>query len=123
MKFAPSSRPDRDHLREDVGAVGGGDRQGDLGAGVLVDEAQERRDEVADGEAQEGPAEDHARGIGRDLGEKRVRQFQLFKTSYLDRFPLDLAHFWTSDHLSGRTQSMDAFLSDIASRTPTLKRR
>ena len=32
-----------------------------------------------------------------------------FGGSYLDRFPLDLAHFWTSDHLSGRTQSVDAF--------------
>ena len=46
-----------------------------------------------------------------------------FGGSYLDRFRLDLAHFWTSDHLSGRTQSVDAFLSGVASRTPTLKRR
>ena len=32
-----------------------------------------------------------------------------FKTSYLGRFPLDLADFWTSDHLSGRTQSVLCF--------------
>ena len=47
---------------------------------------------------------------------------QLCKPSYLGRCPLVLAHFLTSDHLSGRTQSVDAFLLDIASRTPTLKR-
>ena len=45
------------------------------------------------------------------------------KSGNLGRFPLVLAHFWTSDHLSVRTQRVDAFLSEIASRTPTLRRR
>ena len=33
-----------------------------------------------------------------------------FKGSYLGRFPLDSADFWTSDHLSERPRSVDAFL-------------
>ena len=33
-----------------------------------------------------------------------------FKGSYLGRFPLVLADFWTSDHLSERSRSTDAFL-------------
>ena len=32
-----------------------------------------------------------------------------FKASYLGRFPLVLADFWTSDHLSERPRSVDAF--------------
>jgi hypothetical protein len=32
-----------------------------------------------------------------------------FKGSYLGRFPLVLADFWTSDHLSERSQRVDAF--------------
>ena len=60
----------------------------------------------------------------RDLGGKRARRVANFlKRSYLGRFPLVLAQFWTSDHPSGRTQGVDAFPSGIASRTSTLKRR
>ena len=33
-----------------------------------------------------------------------------FKASYLGRFPLVLADFWTSDHLLERSRSVDAFL-------------
>ena len=48
---------------------------------------------------------------GRETGEK----LPTLPGSYLDRFRLDLAHVWTSDHLSGRIQSVDAFLSGVAS--------
>ena len=45
-----------------------------------------------------------------------------FKGSYLGRFPLDSADFWTSDHLSERPRSVDAFLGTRARGTLTLKR-
>jgi len=37
-----------------------------------------------------------------------------FKGSYLGRFPLVSANFWTSDHLSERSRSVDAFFSERA---------
>jgi hypothetical protein len=46
-----------------------------------------------------------------------------FKGSYLGRFPLDSADFWTSDHLSERPRSVDAFCGTRARGTLTLKRR
>jgi len=46
-----------------------------------------------------------------------------FKGSYLGRFPLVSADFWTSDHLSGRSRSVDAFVGTRARGTLTLKRR
>ena len=46
-----------------------------------------------------------------------------FKGSYLGRFPLVLADFWTSDHLSERPRSVDAFSGTRARGTLTLKRR
>ena len=46
-----------------------------------------------------------------------------FKGSYLGRFPLVLADFWTSDHLSERPRSVDAFPGTRARGTLTLKRR
>ena len=46
-----------------------------------------------------------------------------FKGSYLGRFPLVSADFWTSDHLSGRSRSADAFPGTRARGTLTLKRR
>ena len=46
-----------------------------------------------------------------------------FKASYLGRFPLVLADFWTSDHLSERSRSVDAFSGTRARGTLTLKRR
>ena len=46
-----------------------------------------------------------------------------FKGSYLGRFPLVLADFWTSDHLSERSRSVDAFSGTRARGTLTLKRR
>ena len=45
-----------------------------------------------------------------------------FKGSYLGRFPLDLTDFWTSDHLSERSRSMDAFSGTRARGTLMLKR-
>ena len=46
-----------------------------------------------------------------------------FKGSNLGRFPLVSADFWTSDHLSERSRSMDAFPGTRARGTLTLKRR
>ena len=46
-----------------------------------------------------------------------------FKGSYLGRFPLVLANSWTSDHLSERSRSVDAFYGTRARGTLTLKRR
>jgi hypothetical protein len=46
-----------------------------------------------------------------------------FKASYLGRFPLVSADFWTSDHLSERSRSVDAFSGTRARGTFTLKRR
>jgi len=46
-----------------------------------------------------------------------------FKGSYLGRFPLVLADFWTSDHLLERSRSVDAFSGTRARGTLTLKRR
>ena len=46
-----------------------------------------------------------------------------FKASYLGRFPLVSADFWTSDHLSERYRSVNAFPGTRARGTLTLKRR
>ena len=46
-----------------------------------------------------------------------------FKGSYLGRFPLVSADFWTSDHLLERSRSVDAFSGTRARGTLTLKRR
>ena len=45
-----------------------------------------------------------------------------FKGSFLGRFPLVLADLWTSDHLSERSRSVDAFSGTRARGTLTLKR-
>ena len=45
-----------------------------------------------------------------------------FKGSYLGRFPLVLADLWTSDHLSERSRSVDAFSGTRARGTLMLKR-
>ena len=46
-----------------------------------------------------------------------------FKASYLGRFPLVSADFWTSDHLLERPRSVDVFFGTRARGTLTLKRR
>ena len=46
-----------------------------------------------------------------------------FKGSVLGRFPLVSADFWTSDHLSERSRSVDVFFGTRARGTLTLKRR
>ena len=47
---------------------------------------------------------------GAGQGRKRERNSQL-QSSYLGRFPLVLADFWTSDHLLERSRSVDALLN------------
>ena len=46
-----------------------------------------------------------------------------FKGSYLGRFPLVSADFWTSDHLSERSRSVGAVSGTRARGTLTLRRR
>ena len=46
-----------------------------------------------------------------------------FKGSHLGRFPLVLADFWTSDHLSARSRSMSVVSRTRARGTAKLKRR
>ena len=46
-----------------------------------------------------------------------------FKGSYLGRFPLVSANFWTSDHVSERSRSVHVFPGTRARGPPTWKRR
>ena len=57
------------------------------------------------------------------LGAAKGCEIPNFKGSYLGRFPLVLADFWTSDHLSERSRSVDVFFGTRARGTLTLKRR
>jgi len=57
------------------------------------------------------------------LGAAKESEIPNFKGSYLGRFPLVSADFWTSDHLSGRSRRVDAFVGTRARGTLTLKRR
>ena len=57
------------------------------------------------------------------LGAAKESEIPNFKGSYLGRFPLVSADFWTSDHLSERSRSVDAFSGTRARGTLTLKRR
>ena len=56
-------------------------------------------------------------------GAARESELPNFKGSFLGRFPLVSADLWTSDHLSARPRSVDAFPGTRARGTLTLKRR
>ena len=56
-------------------------------------------------------------------GAAKESEIPNFKGSDLGRCPLVSADFWTSDHLSERSRSVDAFSGARARGTPTLKRR
>ena len=60
-----------------------------------------------------------------DVGFRAAKESDIpnFKGSYLGRFPLVSADFWTSDHLLERSRSVDAFSGTRARGTLTLKRR
>jgi hypothetical protein len=58
-----------------------------------------------------------------DDGAGQESEIPNFKASYLGRFPLVSADFWTSDHLSERSRSVDVFSGTRARGTLTLKRR
>ena len=58
-----------------------------------------------------------------DLGAAQESEIPNFKGSDLGHFSLVSADFWTSDHLSERSRSMDAFSGTRARGTLTLKRR
>ena len=60
-------------------------------------------------------------GVGNRAGQES--EIPNFKGSDLGHFPLVLADFWTSDHLSERSRSVDAFFGTRARETLTLKRR
>ena len=88
------------------GAAGSTKRQAELWdwlAAALLDGAR-GRDRVADRAGQES-------------------EIPTFKGSSLGRFPLVSADFWTSDHLSERSRSVDACSGTRARGTLTLKRR
>jgi Xaa-Pro aminopeptidase len=57
-----------------------------------------------------------------DGGAGKEREIPNFKGSSLGRFPLVSADFWTSDHLSERSRSMDAFSGTRARGTLMLER-
>ena len=57
-----------------------------------------------------------------DLGAGKESDIPNFKGSDLGHFPLVSADFWTSDHLSERSRSVDAFFGTRARGTLTLKR-
>ena len=78
--------------------------------------------------AEESPAFDAAGLLAlvvdeADRGAGKESEIPNFKGSYLGRFPLVLADFWTSDHLLERPRSVDAFSGTRARGTLTLKRR
>ena len=56
-------------------------------------------------------------------GAAKESEIPNFKGSYLGRFPLVSADFWTSDHLSERSRSVGAVSGTRARGTLTLKRR
>ena len=85
-------------------------------------------DEDGDGELDCDEIGDALRRCGvplRDVELRAAKESEIpnFKGSSLGRFPLVSADFWTSDHLSERSRSVDAFLGTRARGTLTLKRR
>ena len=72
---------------------------------------------LAAGDAVHAPDEFVAYGASKESELPNV------KGSDLGRFPLVLADFWTSDHLSERSRRVDAFCGTRARGTLTLKRR
>ena len=56
-------------------------------------------------------------------GAAQESEIPSFKGSDLGHFPLVSADFWTSDHLSERSRSVDAYFGTRARGTLTLKRR
>ena len=56
-------------------------------------------------------------------GAAKESEIPNFKGSFLGRFPLVSADFWTSDHLLERPRRVDAFSGTRARGTLTVKRR
>ena len=95
-----------------VVAAGFADLGFDVDAGPLFNLPEEVANQAVD-------ADVHAVGI-RAAKESEIPNF---KGSYLGRLPLVSADFWTSDRLSERSRSVDAFSGTRARGTLTLKRR
>ena len=68
---------------------------------------------------------ERANAAARDVSDRAGQESEIpnFKGSYLGRFPLVSADFWTSDHLSERSRSVGAYFGTRARGTLTLKRR
>jgi len=66
-----------------------------------------------------------ARGLADDARARAGQESEIpnFKGFDLGHFPLVLADLWTSDHLSERSRSVNAFTGTRARGTLTLKRR
>ena len=80
--------------------------------------------DAVDGLVGDGPAAFHA-FYDSTVADRAGKESEIpnFKGSDLARFPLVSADFWTSDHLSERSRSVDAFSGTRARGTLTLKRR
>jgi D-lactate dehydrogenase (cytochrome) len=70
-----------------------------------------------------GTMRDAVLGLTVVLGAGQESEIPNFKGSVLGRFPLVSADFWTSDHLSERPRSVNAFPGTRARGTLMLKRR
>ena len=66
---------------------------------------------------------DRVQLLDADVRAAKESEIPNFKGSDLGRFPLVSAEFWTSDHLSERSRSVDAFSGTRARGTLTLNRR
>ena len=90
---------------------------------LRVAEASTNLREMSKGEQRSEMLMDRARKCLALGGAARESEIPNFKGSYLGRFPLVSADFWTSDHLSELSRRVDVFLVTRARGTLTLKRR
>ena len=110
-----------------------GDRDAALAALVPSIEALSRDGSQQVRAALASSVGDLAPALGRDatvarvlpvlLGAAQESEIPNFKGSDLGRFPLVSADFWTRDHLSERSRSVNGFSGTRARGIPTLKRR
>ena len=79
-----------------------------LASMAAAEKVKEEKDTLA-GEKNEGKVADVQPPD--DVEDRAAKESEIpnFKGSFLGRFPLVLANFWTSDHLSERSRSVDAF--------------
>ena len=89
-----------------------------------LNQLRERHSSLKQAEGRFRQSKDALAAISKDdEGKSMLVPLRAGKGSSLGRFPLVSADFWTSDHLSERSRSMDAFSGARARGTLTLKRR